>query len=203
MLVRRFQGPRRPGQADRVLSETKRGRVMDIRGRYNCDRFCWAVASVEMLIVIVTLAILASIVVPMAAQAESTRLLGAARLMVIDIEFAQLQSISRPDDPCLLRIDQDSNRYWIARVSDADTPIIDPGSLEPLLGQFGAGRGAAFSGVSIAGYSLDGDTELRFNGVGIPDQSADATIDLAGDADRMRITIAAGSGKVAAALRSS
>jgi hypothetical protein len=57
--------------------------------------------------------------------------------------------------------------------------------------------------VSIAGYSLDGDTELRFNGVGIPDQSADATIDLAGDADRMRITIAAGSGKVAAALRSS
>jgi Tfp pilus assembly protein FimT len=176
--------------------------MMTIRRQSDYKRFCWAVTLVEMLIVIVALAIVASIVVPMAANAESTRLGGAARLMVIDIEFAQHQSISRPDDPCLLRIDQDNNRYWIARASDLDTPIIDPGSLEPLLGQFGAGRGAEFSGVSIAGYSLDGDTELRFDGVGIPDQSADATIDLTDGASSMRISIAAGSGEVTAAFRS-
>jgi len=159
-------------------------------------RMARAFTLVEILIVIMVLAILAAVVVPMSGSTDATRLMAAARLLVVDIEFAQHTSITHPDDPALLKIDQANNQYWIAQASDVGTPVTDPGSLQPLLGQFGTGRGTPFTGVTIQSYSLDGDTELHFSGVGVPDQTSDATVVLANGVHTMTITVAAGSGEV-------
>jgi prepilin-type N-terminal cleavage/methylation domain-containing protein len=184
-----------PGAGLLIRHEEKGAGAPSLRSKGG-GRTVRAFSLVEMLIVIMVLAILAAVVVPLSGSTEATRLMAAARLLVVDIEFAQHLSITHPDDPALLKIDQANNRYWVAQASDVDTPVTDPGSLKPLLGQFGAGRGTPYTGVTIQSYSLDGDEELHFSGVGLPDQTSDATVVLASGVHTMTITVAATSGEV-------
>jgi len=150
------------------------------------------------MIVLVILAIVAALALPMTGTTAATQLIGAARLLMADLEFAQHESISHPDDPCLLKVDKANNRYWIAKVSAPDTPVADPAGNGQFLVVFGSGRASTLAGVTIQSYSLGGDTELRFDGFGLPDQTAAATVVLAGGGAALTITIDPVSGEITA-----
>ncbi len=133
---------------------------------------------VELLIVVALMGIAASLAIPMLAGTDATRLQAAGRLLVADLGFAQLESITHADDPCVVTFDQANASYTLARTSAPSTPITDPGTNQPYVTQFGSGRAAELTGVSIQGYSLGGDNQLAFGIYGQTDQTTPAVITL-------------------------
>ena len=150
---------------------------------------------VELLIVIVLVAIAAALAVPLLADTEATRLRAAARLLVADLAFAQIESITHADDPCVVIFDSVSHAYSIAKASDPATPMTEPVTNQPYTVQFGTGRAAESTGVTIQSYSLDGDDRVTFGLYGELDQTTPATITLQAGALTMTVQIDPASGE--------
>ena len=162
------------------------------RARAPDDR---ALTLVELLIVIVLIAIAATLAVPLTADTDATRLRAAARLLTADLAFALIESITHADDRCVVIFDQANGSYTIARSSAPGTPITEPITGQPYVTQFGSGRAAELAGVSIQGHSLDGDDRVDFGMFGQIDQTTAATITLQAGALSMTVRIDAASGE--------
>ena len=150
---------------------------------------------VEMLIVIVLVAIAATLAMPMLADTDATRLQAATRLLVADLAFAQIESITHADDPCVVTFDSVNASYTIAKSSAPGTPITEPITNQPYVTQFGSGRASEMTGVTIQGYSLGGDSQIAFGPYGETDQTTTATITLQSGTLTMTIQIDAESGE--------
>jgi len=131
---------------------------------------------VEVLLVVVLAGIIAVMALPMVGNTQSTRLAAAARLLMADIGFAQADSISHPDDPCVIVFDTAANSYKLTRASDTATAITNPADGQPYQTQLGLGRAAGATGVTLQGYSLNGDNKLGFGAYGQLDQATQATV---------------------------
>ena len=147
------------------------------------------------MIVLVILGIAAALAVPMFGQTDMTRLRCAAEVLVADLSFAQVESIAHSDNLRVVVFDQDDDGYRIATAADTDTPITNPVGNLPYTTTFGTGRAGEFNGVTIQGYSLDGDDQLQFGIYGQLDQTTDATVTLAAAGKSITITINATSGE--------
>jgi len=155
-----------------------------------------AFSIIELLIVITLLGIAFGLAIPTMGDSKELKLQEAAKMLAADFEFAQNDSISHASDPRLVKFNTTTHQYWIAAVSAPDTPITDPVTNSPYLLAFGTGRGAGTSGVTIQSISVGGDTELRYDAYGTPDQSTNATVTLACGPATMTVQVAAGSGEV-------
>ena len=169
---------------------------MNAIGLSQCACCRRAISMIEILIVVLILAIAASLAVPMWSDADVTRLRAAADLLAADLAFAQVESISHGDDLRLVVFDTDNNQYHIAASSDPDTPITNPVGNQPYVTQFGQGRAAELTGVTISGYSLGGDDQVQFGIYGQLDQTTDATISLACAGRSITLTLDAVTGEV-------
>lgn len=156
----------------------------------------WGFTLVELLIVLVVLAIVAALALPSAESTITSKLIGAARMVAADLEFAQSDSIAHAADPRVFRIDQANDQYWIAPVSDVNSPIDDPGSRSAFRITFGEGKASAMSGITISSYDFAGDDELRFDRFGSPDQTTVATLELSCAGRTMTISVAPQTGEV-------
>ena len=153
------------------------------------------------MIVVVVLAIAAVIAAPMFKATDATRLDSACKLLVADLQFAKMYSLSHPDTPCGIKIDGGSVGYRIG-TSNAATfncatmvAVTDEISDAAYINTYGSGRATELKGVSVNAYSLGGDACVAFDALGALDQSATATITLrAGGKDRV-ISIDAISGE--------
>ena len=151
---------------------------------------------VELLIVIVILALVATLAFPMFADQDATRVQGAIRLLAADLGFAQLDSIAHPDDRCVVSFNQGAGSYTLARSSTSTTPITEPVTGQPYVTQFGTGRAAEMNGVVIQSYSLGGDDKIIFGPYGELDQSAPATVQLRRGAVSVTVQLDPTSGEV-------
>lgn len=149
----------------------------------------YAFSLVELLIVITLIAIAASLAGPLLSDTDGTRLKAAGRLLVADLAFAQMESITHADDLCRVTFDQASGSYTLAKSSAPTTPMTNPGTNRPYVTQFGIGRASELSGVSIQGYSLGGDNVLAFGVLGETDQATSATITLEAGGQSLTIQI--------------
>lgn len=154
-----------------------------------------ALTLVELLIVIMLVAIATTLAIPMLADTDATRLQAAARLLVADLDFTRIESITHADDPCVVTFDQPTGSYTVATTSDPGTPITDPATNQPYVTQFGSGRAAEMAGVSIQGYSLDGDDQVAFGMFGQIDQTTPATITLQAGSLTLTVQIDPASGE--------
>lgn len=154
-----------------------------------------ALTLVELLIVIVLLAIAATLAMPLVADTDATRLRAAARLLATDLAFAQIESITHADDPCVVIFDQANASYSLARSSAPGTPITGPITNQPYVTQLGSGRAAELAGVSIQSHSLDGDDRVEFGMFGQIDQTAAATVTLQAGTLSMTVRIDPTSGE--------
>ena len=150
---------------------------------------------VEVLIVVMVIGIAAVVALPMLGDSHTTRLAAAARLLMADLAFAQIESVAHPDDPCVVVFDQASDSYTVARTSDPATPITNPADDKPYVTQFGVGRAAELAGVTIQGYSLDGDDRLGFGAYGQLDQATAASITLQSGSQTLTIQVDPHSGE--------
>jgi len=152
--------------------------------------------AIELLIVIVIVAIAASLVIPMIGGTSTVRLRAATRMLVADLEFAQIESMAHADDPRLLVI-AGSTRYRIARTSDSIGAIVNPADGTDYRVEYGTGRAAELIGVVISAYSLDGDDRLGFGRYGQLDQTEAATITLAASGETVTVTLDPETGEAA------
>ena len=170
---------------------------------------------IELLIVIVVLAIAAGLALPTLGDARQLRLREAGRLLAVDIEFAQSDSIAHADAPRAIVFDTARRTYWIApRVAAAPakapaqaqailSPVrrdpSTPTSFEPFVVTFPvqtdsndrANRAAGLAGVTIQStQNLVTDGGLRFLPFDVYGTPLDATGQPA--ATIARVTLASG-----------
>ena len=144
---------------------------------------------IELMIVIVVAAILTMVAITETESAAGTQAQLAAEQFAADVAYARSLAISDPDstNPVIIKVDTDSNSYWIARKTTEDTPILHPETGEPYVISFGDG---AFDRVTIIGSDFDGSSILEFDSFGGTTQSDDGVLQMkAGDA-RIEVTIA-------------
>ncbi len=151
---------------------------------------------VELLIVLVVLAIAATLVVPLLATPHPTKLTAAAELIAADLGFAQTESITHADDPRVVTFNTSTSSWLVAKKSAPDTPITEPVTQAPYNTQLGTGRASQLAGVAIQSYSLGGDARLGFGKFGELDQTATATITLAAGGWTLVISVDPTSGEV-------
>lgn len=147
----------------------------------------------NVMMTVAVLAIVLAVSLPAFSSANPGKLVGAAYVLMSDLEYAQSRSMVEPDDLTVVRFDAPSTTYWLAAASDTETPILRPGSNDPYLVQFGVGAAEMLGGVSIA---LTGETPvaLEFDEFGRLSTLGDATIDLgeAGHKISLRVSSATG-----------
>lgn len=166
-----------------------------------CARRSVGFTFVEVMIVVIVIGITAALAVPMLMETDDTKLISAADLIVADLAYAQVESISHGDDPRVVVFDTTNHKYIITTRSaittavgagdepiDA-TPITNPVGNEPFEVTFGQRHAMALNGVQISTLSLDGDDELEFGIYGQTDQSADASITLTAGSNNIDVTV--------------
>lgn len=155
---------------------------------------------VELVIVVAILGILAAMALPMMGQTESARLRAAADLLIADLGYAQIESIAHGDDLRAVVFDQALNRYYLAAMSDLDTPIQNPATRLPYVASFGEGRAAELRGVTLQSVSVGGDNVLGFGLYGQLDQPGMAAVTLACGQRRLVLSIDPISGEVTVSM---
>lgn len=150
-----------------------------------CKARAGAFTLVEVLTVVVIMGIVALIAIPLFESTGAARVSSAAKLIVSDLQYAQMYSISHSDNPMGLKFDTSTNSYSL--VQRSGSPPFDCASVSiatnPVGGgtfvtTFGSGRAGELTGVSIGSLSLDGDECLMFGSFGELDQSSAATLDV-------------------------
>ena len=119
----------------------------------------------ELLIVISVLAIVSALLVPLAGNDGATGVRAAAELLAADIEDVQARSLAEPKNASCLVPYEDGSGWYIARMSDAATPI-DGIDGQPLTRRFGSGVLSGSAKVTLTAPALSG------GGLGFDDQGA-------------------------------
>lgn len=163
---------------------------MYLNKRYLASAFTYA----ELMVVIVIMAIAGTMVMGNYSSVNSTILRDAAKTLVADIEYAQVQSMAHGDDTRVLVFDTVNNLYRLAANSDQSTPLTNPVGKTPYQETFGAGRLSHLKGVQLSSVDLNGDSVLGFSVLGNIDQASDAKITLSKGSMSIDITINASTG---------
>lgn len=144
---------------------------------------------IEVLIVVTVVAIIASMVGPMLGDTAAAQLRAAAQMVVADLEFAQLASVSHGEDTRVVVFDTANATYYIGTQTSPTTPLVNPIDGKDYLVQFGSGRASALNDVSISAYALGGDDHIGFGIYGQLDQTVAASITLAAAGNTVTITL--------------
>jgi type II secretion system protein H len=150
---------------------------------------------IELMIVVVVLGIAAVLAAPMMAATDATRVDAAARMLMADLQFAQMYSITHADELAALRIQSGGAGYSVVTdgsppfdctAATAVTDIVNDTDYDVT---FGSGRASELSGVSVDSYSLDGDKCVVFGAFGELDQTSAATITLSAGASTVTVSV--------------
>ena len=120
---------------------------------------------IDLMVTLTIIAVMATVLLPRMDDGGRLRLMAGARLLASDIEMAQIMTISRPNDPIVVKFEPALGTYWLAPASDPDTPILRPGATQVYKVVFGQGRGRTAKNVTIALTDVT-DNMLIFNGQG-------------------------------------
>jgi len=111
-----------------------------------------------------------------------------------DVAYARSMSVAQPADPVVIKVDGTNNRYWLARASAPDTPILHPNTHQPFLVQAGPGGDRGFEYVQISGIDFDGDDILGFDSTGSTDQDTTAVMQVVSGSSSYESTVDSQSG---------
>lgn len=135
---------------------------------------------IDVMMTVTIVVFTAILVIPYIGDERRTRLMAASKVLISDLEQAQVMTIARPDEPIIVRFESDGSAYWLARKDEPDTPLMNDLTGEPYRVEFGHGRAGGASGVMAELFDIENDT-LAFNAFG--------GIDTPGDPPRIRLKI--------------
>lgn len=133
------------------------------------------VTLIEVLTVVAILAIIGLLAFPSQDQVSASRCRNAARLLVSDIEYAQMCSFGNGANPCMIVVDIEDSAYFLARIAEPEAAIPDPGSGAAYRTEYGIGRASGMGGVTIESIDAPGGV-IEFNALGALVHAADITI---------------------------
>lgn len=153
----------------------------------------------EAMIVVVVVAIASALAVARLGSTSQQQLVGAAQLMAGDLGFAQIESVTKSDDPramVLLTPPGQPHGYRIEASSTPGVAVTNPVGKTPYEVTFGRGRAASLKEVAIDSHTFGSDNKLGFGLYGQLDQSTPATVTLAARGQTVTLTIDAVTGEV-------
>lgn len=132
---------------------------------------------IELLLSLAIMAILATLAVPLFGNNDTLQLDIARRLLMSDLEYAQILSIAYSDEDVALIIDADGTGWSIATIENPSTPITDTVTGELLVTNLGQGAAASAGNVVIESNMPNNSIAFDANG-GLIDftQSAELTL---------------------------
>lgn len=132
----------------------------------------------ELMVVVVIAAILFVASVPDSDAVTKEGVRQFTEKLEADLSYARTLTIADPSDSTILKMDPDTNRYWLAKESAPDTPIANPSTKKPFIVQTGNGSKAqgALKRLEIVATAFAGDQILKFNSIGTLDQQSDAIV---------------------------
>jgi len=143
---------------------------------------------VEILVVLVILAIAAAIIVANTTGTEDVRASSAAKMIAMDLEYAQSMAITH-QDPVTVTFDPDAESYSLTNASGA---LTHPTSKSEYATDFTTLDG--LENVDIVSASFGGGQAVVFDELGTPDNGGSVTVQVGAHA--YQISVSAATGKV-------
>ena len=94
---------------------------------------------IELLTTLAIMAVLAALVVPLLGDNDALRIDVARRLLISDLEHAQILAITNPEEAIGIVVDDDGQGWHIASLEDSSIPLYDSITGEPLEIDLGSG----------------------------------------------------------------
>lgn len=151
---------------------------------------------IELLVTITIIAVAATIMVPYISDDAKLRVMAASAVITSDIEYAQVRTISHPNDPIIVTFDIATGSYWLARPSSPKVPIAREDTGQPYLVTLGVGRGRAASGVTISLTDLPNDTIVFDAQGGMDDFTLQPMIVLTSGTEKITLSIGPTTGTI-------
>jgi len=149
----------------------------------------------NLLVTIAILASIAGIAAVTLAPDDRARVIGGAGVLASDLEHAQALSLVTPEDPVIVRIDEEGDGYWLERRSEPDVPITrSDGS--PYVVVFGQGDAATLRGVDITIAGGAANAAIEFDAFGRLVDLNDAVIAFAMGEEQIWLTTSSSTGFV-------
>ena len=132
---------------------------------------------IELLLSVAILVVLSALAAPMFGDSEALQVDVVSRLLVSDLEHAQILAITHPEDEIALVVEDDGSGWRIVSLVDPLTPLLDSATGEPLLVEFGKGAARSAQLVNIETTALFNTIAYDQNG-GLTDftQNVDCTM---------------------------
>ena len=115
--------------------------------RMNRNRTHQGFSLIELMLSIAILAILSALASPMLGNNTALQLDVAKRLLLSDLEYAQILAISYPEEEVVVVIDASGDGWHIASIENLTIPLEDTVTGEPLITTFGVGSATAVQNV--------------------------------------------------------
>ncbi len=104
---------------------------------------------IELLTALAIMAVLAALVVPLLGDNDALRIDVAKRLLINDLEHAQILAITNPEDVIGIVVDEDGQGWHIASLEDSAIPLSDSITGEPLEIELGSGPASSADAVYV------------------------------------------------------
>ena len=106
-----------------------------------------------------------------------------------DAAYARSMTIAQPGDPVIIKVDGANNRYWLARASAPDVPIMHPWKGQAYVVQCGPDGDGGLEHVAIVAVNFDGDEILGFDTMGSTDQEGAAMVQVSAGGAAFEVSV--------------
>jgi len=150
---------------------------------------------IELTLSLAILTVLASLAAPLLGNNDALQLDVARRLLVSDLEYAQILAIANPDDAIALVIDDSGNGWHIAATSSPSIPLDDRITSEPLVTILGQGSARSAPDIIIESNMTENIISFNQNG-GLVDFGQIAEVTLQSDSSTTSIFVSPTTGSI-------
>ena len=150
---------------------------------------------IELLTALAIMAVLAALVVPLLGDNDALRIDVARRLLISDLEHAQILAITNPEEAIGIVVDDNGQGWHIASLEDSLTPLYDSITGEPLEIDLGSGPASSADSVYIQTNVVSNTISFNQYG-GLSDFSQSIQLTLVSGEKSAMITVSPSTGTI-------
>lgn len=147
-----------------------------------------AFSYMEATMVILIAGIVAIAVLPAGGNTVDVQVQEFARRFEADVAYAQSLSIADPSDPAVVKMNGESQSYWVARKSNPDQPVTHPRTRQPYVVKVGPDSGTGLDKLTIVATNFGDDGVLTLLPEGGTSLNENAVVQIEAGGEPMEIT---------------